>query len=367
MNTITKKRYIFYVFLCISLYTTPTGAQNKLKTENVILITTDGFRWQEMFGGADSTLVQNKSFTPNADKVFKAFGAETPQERREKLLPFFWSTIAQKGQIYGNRWAGNKVDISNIYGFSYPGYNEILTGNPDKKVNSNDKKNNENVTVLEFLNKMPPFKGKVAAYTTWDVFPYIINEKRSGVPVNAGAELVTGNLTPKEELLNDMQKTIPPTGSNRHDFLTYYMAKEYIYKKKPRVFFLSFDETDEFAHEGKYDEYLHVAHSFDKYVADLWQYCQSQPQYKDKTTFIITTDHGRGDKVKAEWTGHGQKILDCNQIWVAIIGPDTPSVGEVKTEGQLYQNQIAKTLGKFLGVDYQNGKTTGEIIKSAFR
>ncbi len=362
-----KARPIHLILPCLLLWATNIGAQNKLKTENVILITTDGFRWQEMFGGADSALVQNKSFTPDAAKVFKTFGANTPEERREKLLPFFWSIIAQKGQIYGNRWVGNKVDISNIYGFSYPGYNEILTGYPDEKVNSNDKKNNETVTILEFLNNKPQFKGKVAAYATWDVFPYIINEQRSGVPVNAGSEMVTGSLTSKEVLLNDMQKMIPPTGSARHDFLTYYMAKEYINKKKPSVFFLSFDETDEFAHEGKYNEYLHVAHSFDKYVADLWQYCQSQPQYKDKTTFIITTDHGRGDKNKAEWTGHGQKILDCNQIWMAVIGPDTPSVGEVKTEGQLYQNQIAKTIGKFLGVDYQNGKTIGDVIKSAFK
>lgn len=362
-----KKRQILFIVFCILLTVKTMNAQNQLKTENIILITTDGFRWQEMFGGADSALVQNKSFTPNPDKVFKTFGGTTQQERREKLLPFFWSIMAEKGQIYGNRWAGNNVNIKNIYGFSYPGYNEILTGYPDEKVNSNDKIDNKNITVLEFLNKQPKFKGKVAAYATWDVFPFIINEKRSGVPVNAGSELVEGKLSPKEELLNEMQKSIPPTGSNRHDFLTYYLAKEYISKNKPRVLFMSFDETDEFAHEGKYNEYLNVAHSFDKYVADLWQYCQSQPQYKDKTTFIITTDHGRGDKHKAEWTGHGQKILDCNQIWLAIIGPDTPSVGEVKTEGQLYQNQIAKTLAKFLGLDFQNGKTIGEVIKSAFK
>ena len=362
-----KTIHILLLTFCISIYSTSIDAQSKLKTENVILITTDGFRWQEMFSGADSALMYNKTFTTDSAKVVNAFWASTPQERRAKLLPFFWSTIAQKGQIYGNRWQGNNVNVSNPYWFSYPGYNEILTGYPDEKVNSNAKKDNEHVTVLEFLNNQPKFKGKVAAYSTWDVFPYIINEKRSGIPVNSGIELVTGSLTPKEELLNDMQKNIPPSGSDRHDFLTYYLAKEYINRKKPRVFFLAFDETDELAHEAKYKDYLFAAHSFDKYVADLWQYCQSQPQYKDKTTFIIATDHGRGDKIKAEWTGHGQKILDCNQIWIAVMGPDTPAAGEVKTAGQLYQNQIAKTLGKFLGVEYKNGKTMGEIIKSAFR
>lgn len=344
-----------------------TYAQKPIKTENIFIITTDGFRWQEMFGGVDSTIMNNKVFTNDSAKVSNAFWAKTPGERRKKLLPFFWKTIAQKGQIYGNRWVGNKVNVKNPYWFSYPGYNEILTGYADYKINSNDKNQNQNTTVLEFLNNQPQLKGKVAAYSTWDVIPYIINEKRSGIPVNSGIELVKENLSVREVLLNEMQKKIPPSGSDRQDFLTYYLAKEYIEKNKPKAFFLSFDETDELAHEAKYKEYLFAANSFDKYVEDLWNYCQSQPQYKDKTTFVITTDHGRGDKIKSQWTSHGQKIADCYQIWLAVLGPDTPALGEVKSEGQLFQNQIAKTVAKFLGYDFDNGKPVGDVIESTIK
>jgi hypothetical protein len=60
--------------------------------------------------------------------------------------------------------------------FSYPGYNEILTGSADdKRITSNDKMDNLNVTFLEHLNKLPEYKGKVMAFTSWDVFPFIIN------------------------------------------------------------------------------------------------------------------------------------------------------------------------------------------------
>jgi hypothetical protein len=353
--------------ILLLFYSTLTFSQSK--TENVFLITTDGFRWQELFGGADSTLIHNKEFTTDSGRVFGKFWSKTPIERREKLLPFFWNTIAKQGQIYGNRWAGNKVNVLNPYWFSYPGYNEILSGYADDKINSNDKKLNENTTVLEFLNNQSSLKGKVAAYSTWDVFPFIINEKRSGVPVNSGVEEVKENPNEKEQILNQIQSQVPSLASDRFDYVTYYLAKEYIKKNNPKVMFISFDETDEFGHESKYREYLFAANNFDKYVADLWNYCQNHPQYKDKTTFIITTDHGRGDKIKKQWTSHGQRVSDCYQIWIAAIGPDTKPLGEVKIEGQLFQNQVAATVAKALGFEFLNASTTdikptGKAIES---
>jgi Type I phosphodiesterase / nucleotide pyrophosphatase len=340
-------------------------AQNK--TENVFIIMTDGFRWQEMFGGADSSLIFSKEFTPDSARTAGKFWAKTATERREKLLPFFWNTIAKQGQLYGNRWAGNKVNVLNPYWFSYPGYNEVLSGYPDDKINSNDKKQNENITVLEFLNNQPKLKGKVAAFGTWDVFPYIINENRSGVPVNAGVETVKGNVSEKEALLNDIQSQYPSLASDRLDFVTYHLAKEYVKKNTPNVLFLSFDETDEFAHEAKYREYLFAANNFDKNVSDLWNFCQNHLKYKDKTTFLLVTDHGRGDKNKKQWTSHGQLVPDCYQIWMAAIGPDTPALGEVKTEGQIFQNQVAKTAAKLLGYEFDNGKSIGATIEQMIK
>ena len=77
--------------------------------------------------------------------------------------------------------------------------------------------------------------------------------------------------------------------------------------------------------------------------------------------------HRRGDKIQSRIDGSRTKNIRLQPNLNGCYPTRYPSVGEVKTEGQLYQNQITKTLGKFLGVDYQNGKTTGEIIKSAFK
>lgn len=351
------KKILLLVFTIISIQSFSQ------KTENIFLITSDGLRWQDVFSGADSAIIFNKSYTPDSAQVVKDYWKKSPLERREILMPFLWNTVASQGQIYGNRWKGNFMDVDNIYRFSYPGYNELLTGFADVEINSNDKNYNKNVTVLEYLNNQPKLKGKVAAFSTWDVFPYIINDKRSGIPVNSGHALVEGKLSPKQELLNEIQQIAPHAKAERHDFITYFLAKEYVALNKPKVMFISFDDTDGYAHAGKYKEYLQSAHAFDKYLNDLWNYCQSRPQYKDKTTFIITTDHGRGDKDKSEWTSHGQRIRDAAQIWMVVIGPDTPATGEITTKQNLFQNQIAKTLASLLGYNFENGKEIGEEIK----
>lgn len=225
---------------------------------------------------------------------------------------------------------------------------------------------------MEFLNNQPKLNGKVAAFTTWDVFPFIINTNRSKIPVNSGIDLVAGKLTEKEKLLNEILSKVPSLASDRFDFVTYFLAKEYLIKNSPKLMFISFDETDEFAHEAKYREYLFAANNVDKYIADLWAYCQNNPKYKDKTTFIITTDHGRGDVIKSQWTSHGQKVKDSNQIWLAAIGPDTKPVGEINSVGQLYQNQIANTIALLLGYDFtlktpNNWQKIGSQIESILK
>src|SRR5436190_22473905 len=73
-----------------------------LKTKNVFLITTDGLRWQEVFTGAEELLLnKTNGGVSDVGGLKKRFGRETPEERRKALLPFLWSEVAVKGQIYG--------------------------------------------------------------------------------------------------------------------------------------------------------------------------------------------------------------------------------------------------------------------------
>jgi Type I phosphodiesterase / nucleotide pyrophosphatase len=347
------KKIFLSVLVSISLV--PVFAQSK--TENVIIVTLDGFRWQEIFGGADDSLINNPGFSFDTAGLKKKFWAKTAEERRKKLLPFFWSTIATQGQLHGNRNFNSKVNVKNRYWFSYPGYNEIFTGYPDTAVNSNDKNFNKNTTVLEFLNNQPNLTGKLAAFTSWDCFDAILNEPRSKLLVSSGIDKVKLN-TPEFALLNDMQQeTFQPLGDDvRPDYLTYFMAKEYLRQYKPRVLYIAFDETDDYAHGGRYDYYLNTAHIEDKWIGDLWNTVQQMPEYKDKTTLLILCDHGRGDKIKKQWISHGADIKGSDQIWLAALGAGIDPKGEIKEEEQIYQAQLAQTIARLLGFTFKEGK-----------
>lgn len=333
------------------------------RTENIVIITLDGLRWQEVFKGIDSVLTENNEYTPGAKDLYDHFGSETPETRRELLLPFFWKTIAKKGQIWGNRQLGNKVNVSNPHWFSYPGYNEIFTGYPDTTVNSNDKILNPNENVLAFLNRQKDFQSKVAAFSSWDVFPFILNEPRSEFDVNSGFEKVEGKISDAQRVLNDMnQFQTPFLGNVRLDYLTYQMAKEYMRQNKPRILYIGFDETDDLAHEGRYNLYSHAAHQTDAMIADLWQYLQATSFYKDKTTLFITCDHGRGDDGKRGWRDHNKNTEGSDQIWFAVMGPDIPAKGELSNQGQWYQKQFAATIALLLGYEFKTNHPVAEPI-----
>ena len=350
--------YLIFLFVPFIL-----KAQIKNQTENLVVVTLDGMRWQEVFGGADLALLTNKNFTRDSTETFNKFWKNDINERRKKLFPFLWSTIATQGQIFGNRNYNNFVNVANPYRFSYPGYNEIFTGFADDSVNSNDKRWNKNTNVLEFINQQKNYRGKVAAFTTWDVFPYILNNKRSSVYVNADVDTLKFS-GEKFQLINDWQFLTPRPVGVRPDVITYIAAREYLKEYKPKVLYIAFDETDDLAHAGMYDQYLQSAAAEDKMLADLWNYIQSSPQYKNKTTLFITCDHGRGDKVKEEWQHHGSKIEGADQIWFAVIGPDTKPLGELKTQGQVYQKQFAATFASYLGLQFTANHPVAEEIEN---
>jgi hypothetical protein len=339
--------------------------------ENIFIITLDGLRWQELFMGADTLLIENENFVGDISAIKAKFLRDDYKERRSQLMPWFWSTLVNEGSLLGNRHLGSKVNLTNKHWFSYPGYHEILTGFADSTINSNDKIWNPNKTILEHLNQIPAYQGKVAAFASWDVFPFIINEKRSGVPVNAGFEAAAYGITisEKEAFLNELQASTPsPWASVRLDVFTHHYAKEYVGRKHPKIVYIGYGETDDFAHDAEYDQYLNAANRTDYFIADLWNMCQSDPFYAGKTTFLITTDHGRGDIVKSQWTSHGVSIEGANEIWFAAIGPGIKPLGESAEEGQWYQNQIASTVMQLLGYDYieiepQSGPPLDSILK----
>ena len=342
------KFFFISIFVVASIV---SFAQQLPATRNIFIITTDGFRWQEVFKGADSSLLHDTRCVSDTGLLSDQYWDDCVEKRRSKLLPFFWNVIAKQGQLLGNRAFENQVNVANFYKISYPGYSEIFTGFADKKFIPNLTVRNRNENVLDYLNEQIEYNGKVAAFSSWNVLPFILDEKKKGVPVNSGYEMLEENEDSVNVLINQVQKSVLHKTNTRHDMLTYTSAKTYIEQKHPRVLFLGLGETDEFAHKGEYDHYLQKAHQVDEMIAELWYFVQTDPLYKNNTTFIITTDHGRGRKT-GSWNSHGFWVGGSGETWMAMIGQGIEPSGEGKQKQQVYQKQIAATISMLLGENF---------------
>lgn len=362
MFTILRFCFVFCAFTVAS----PSQAQQQI--ENIIIVTTDGMRWQDVFTGMDSSIANNKNFNQgDSNWIFKKYWTENAQDRRKKLMPFLWNTIAEHGQVYGNRLYNNNVDNANPYWFSYPGYNEIFTGYPDTAINSNEYKPNPNTSFLEFFASRPAFRNKVVAFGAWEAFDRILNEQRAGFPVFSAFDTISGSqLSLRQQQLNSMLKdSYKPFGSGEClDVFTHYMAMDYLTAKSPKLMYISYGETDEWAHSGRYKDYLNAANQVDKWLSDLWSYIQSNEKYRNRTALFITVDHGRGGINKTQWTDHGESIPDAHEIWFAVMGPGIPAKGEIKTPMQLYQAQFAQTISALLGVEFTAEHPIGKKIEA---
>jgi len=347
----THARRVLLALLLTITALAPVRAAGKV--ENVLVVTLDGFRWQELFGGADESFIDKaQGGVRDVPGLKKRYLRESAVERREVLMPFLWKTVVRQGQLFGNPGKGAAARSTNGLKFSYPGYSELFCGVVDPRIDSNDKTPNPNLSVLEYLNGRPGFQGRVEAACTWDVFPSILRSQQNGLRVHTGWQpLREEKLTDRERALNDVMELAPRYWpDNTFDLFTMGAVRSALERRKPRVLYVGLGETDEWGHGRRYDLYLDAANKADKFLAETWERLQADPQYKDKTALLITTDHGRGS-TRVDWTDHGKKVPGAEYIWVAVMGPDTPARGE-REKVEVTQSQVAATVAALLGEDF---------------
>lgn len=341
--------------VCLAwLLATPcaNGEEARPRAENVIVVALDGFRPRDFFGGAQEALIDAKAGgVHDVAGLKKRFGHDSAEARREALLPFLWGTVAKEGQVFGDPARGSSARLTNGKKFSYPGYHELFCGFGDARIRSNDKVPNPNLSVLEYLDGRPAFRGRVAAFCTWDVFPSIFRGDQNHLKVHAGWVPIDDEpLNERQGALNLVLERLPRYWpDNVFDAITMEAAREHLVRHKPRVRFLGLGETDEWAHGRRYDLYLEAAQASDRYLADFWKTLQAMPEYRDRTALIVTTDHGRGGK--ADWTDHGPLVEGAEDIWIAVMGPDTPAKG-VREGLDVTQGQVAATIARLIGEDF---------------
>ena len=288
------------------------------------MITLDGARIEEMFGGMQldilqSTLREGQKVEDSAS-LSPLLGRVAPGSPG-KADAVFLEHADGPARIHRRKPGCRElVRLGNRHRFSYPGYAEILLGEPhDDVINSNDPNRNPFTTVLEAMREhLRVGPDRVATVASWAHFNAIVEHTEGATFVNAGQEAMPGS---DHQLFNTLQaETSVPWGDMRYDAFTFRVAMAQLASHRPRVLYLALGETDDWAHDGRYDRVLEAYARSDAYLAQLWTWLQSQPDYKGNTHILITTDHGRGRTAK-DWRDHGAKIEGAQHVWMAFASP----------------------------------------------
>jgi hypothetical protein len=336
---------------------TPRSIAQSPEVRHVVLVTLDGVRTQEMFGGLDVDVLSSRleSWERLHDSsAYRKYWAPTREERRRRLMPFFWGTLLSRyGWIAGDPDSGTRAHLQNVHRSSYPGYSEILTGAAhDDVITGNDMGQNPYPSVLEVVrSELALSRSKVAAFSSWSTMRRIVEHVPGSIFVNAGKEHYP-HPDPAVAEVSRLQFEIPTESeTTRADACTFELAMAHLRTHRPRVLYISFDETDGFAHAGRYADVLDASAQTDRRLRRLWDFLQTDPEYRGRTALIVTVDHGRGRRPE-DWHLHGQDVASAENVWTAFAVPGSSARGVLRGPHTFVQAQLAATIAQLLGVDY---------------
>ena len=297
MRTIT----LFTLLLLMTAAHADSPTEFRDTGENVILLMSDGVRWQEFF-----------SDSPPA-------------------LPKFWSQHASEGIIYGAPGSPRRINVANSVRVSLPAYESILAGRVLPNCLDNDNCELAPIAIPTFLERLVHAglkKEEVAVFGSW-------NQIATAAEHVPGTAMVNAGITPMADVehpeliatLNTAQVANHPTlwGAARSDRDTVAQAMHYLEFHRPRFMFISLNDTDEWGHRAAHDSngfqgYLKALGAFDDTIDQLIRKLGELGDYGRKTTLIVTTDHGRGNTPE-RFPNHGKDIPESGKIWLYIRGP----------------------------------------------
>lgn len=310
-------RFLLYIpFLLISLSSCDKKnieQEVNYETENVIIIFVDGPRYTETWG----------------------FPAQA-------YIPF-QTSLKSKGVFYHNFYNEGVTSTT-------PGHTAVMTGTYQNI--------NNNGAELPFLPSI---------FQRW--------RKESGKSQQA-AWIITSK--DKLEVLGNCSKLdwqnmyLPSTlcgisgiGSGyRHDSVTLNTALSVMDYHHPNMVMINFREPDFSGHTGDWNDYINGIQMTDEYIEEIWNYIDTDPNYKGKTTLFITNDHGRHQEgVQSGFVGHGDDCNGCKHISLLAIGPDFNAGVDVIDYHEM--RDIPLTIAQMMNFPLSNPE--GRILTNIFK
>ncbi len=150
--------------------------------------------------------------------------------------------------------------------------------------------------------------------------------------------------------------------ADREDSVTLKLAQNTLRKDHPVLSLIHFRGPDKRGHAKDWEGYLAAIQETDRYVADLWEFIQTDTFYQDRTMLLVTNDHGRHlDGIGRGFVDHGDHCEGCRHIALLALGPGL-SAGSIV--GSHYEQiDIAPTIATLLNFPWQGeGHPIRELI-----
>jgi len=272
------------------------------KTKNVFLVIMDGVRYSEIFG--DPT---------------------------HQFIPHIWNDLRPLGTIYTN-FRNNGITVT------VPGHTTMLTG-VWQMVKNDGSERPHSPTIFEYYRK----ETGAPQSKTWVVVEHmnLVSADYSDYPgygKDYGASLDAPGLRKQRGLQS----------KHTGDVATFDILKEVMDRDRPVLVMVNFGMTDRMGHSGSWSAYANAIMDADTLIYYLWLKIQDDAKYRDTTTLIVTTDHGRHlDGVKTGFQDHGDDCEGCRHLWLLGIGPDIKSNTVIDATRE--QPDIAPTIGHLIG------------------
>lgn len=332
------------MMLAFALVVMGLGAQARADNgHNVILLMLDGVRYQEFFYGVD----------PN--RTDKDSGP---------TFPFLWSEFAKEGVFFGDKRKGDPMYIANRMRISLPAYHSIMAGRTQDCMTNTCGRITEETIQERLVRESRIHPRQVATIASWVKIRYAAESREGATFVNAGIQPLNDRTRDDEvdRINREQARDTPPWGDARFDKYTWAHSMRYLRAHQPRFMFISLNDADEWGHRGDYRRYVATLRQYDLWIKELIETLSRAGEYGEKTTLIVTTDHGRGET--SNWIDHGPLTPDAKHVWLYGRSPKTkarPRLGSVA--GPYSHLDIRPTMEAALGVQPKTCEGCGVVMR----
>ena len=273
------------------------------KTKYVVIIMLDGARYTETFGDSTHT-----------------------------YIPTMWNVLKPQGTIYTSYYNNGKTETN-------PGHASILSGTWQYIANDGSERSHS-PTIFEYFRKQK----NVPSTDCW----VALGKDKLNVLTNSTHADYGAQYAASYKISTDPA----------NDILTSDNVRFVLTNHRSRITIANFAKIDIEGHAASWETYLEAIKRADSLVTSLWNSIQSDADLKNKTTLIVTNDHGRHT---TDFSGHGDGCDGCRHVMLMILGPDTPK-GKIDSTLSS-QIDIAPTIGKMMR--FSPFLAEGKVIESA--